>query len=448
MLIKQFYNDFLAHASYAILSEGEIALVDPGRDPRPYYEFATEHGATIKAVIETHPHADFVSSHLEISKATGAQIYESKLVQPDFNFTAFDDGDVLNIGKVTLHSINTPGHSPDSISIVLKNEEGKEYAVFTGDTLFIGDVGRPDLRETAGSLTAKREELAKAMYHSLRNKLMKLPAETIVFPAHGAGTLCGKNLSKDRQSTIGRELATNYALQEMTETRFVEVLLEDQPFVPKYFGFDVDINKSGAGNFKEGIANIAELSPADIKEGFVVVDSRNEKLFAASHLPNSINIAKATKFETWLGAIVGPEEKFYLITETAQDRTELLERIASVGYEGNVLGTIVTTSIGTLKSDHFDLHHFENHQNDYTIVDIRNTNEVKSGKIFEQAITIPLPELRERVNEIPSGKPVVVHCAGGYRSIAGVSIVKDALKSIAVYDMGAAIKDFAAKITV
>jgi glyoxylase-like metal-dependent hydrolase (beta-lactamase superfamily II) len=206
MEIKQFYDETLAHASYAIYSEGEIALVDPARDPQPYMEYASEKGGKICAVIETHPHADFVSSHLEISKRTGAEIFVSELVGADYPHVPFDNGDELKLGKGKLKALNTPGHSPDSISILAIDENGKEMAVFTGDTLFIGDVGRPDLRENAGNLKAKREELARDMYRSTRNILMQLEKDVVVYPAHGAGSLCGKSLSKELYSTIGNQI--------------------------------------------------------------------------------------------------------------------------------------------------------------------------------------------------------------------------------------------------
>lgn len=220
MKVEQFYDKGLAHASYAILSENQIALIDPARDPKPYFDFASANSARIVAVIETHPHADFISSHKEVAATTGAKLYASKLMGADYPHQTFDDGDVLKIGKVELQALNTPGHSPDSISILLKDEQGQKYAVFTGDTLFIGDVGRPDLREKVGNLTAKREELARQMYHSTRNKLMTLPEETIVYPSHGPGSLCGKSLGPELQSTIGKQIKENYALQPMSEDRF------------------------------------------------------------------------------------------------------------------------------------------------------------------------------------------------------------------------------------
>lgn len=449
MQIQQFYDTFLAHASYAIISNGQAVLIDPSRNPQPYYDLATQHNAKIIAVIETHPHADFISSHLEVAKTTGAKIYASKLVKPDYSFVPFDDGDVLKVGELNLHAMNTPGHSPDSISIVLKDASGKDYAVFTGDTLFIGDVGRPDLRENVGSVQQKREELAKAMYYSLREKLMKLPDDTIVYPAHGAGSLCGKNLSKDTQSSIGREKMGNYALQPMSENEFVKVLLEDQPFIPKYFGYAVDLNKKGAPSLKESLAAIPVLTelPAAVINA-LIIDTRNQVAYRKAHVKGAINNLVGGKFETWLGSIVGPEEKFYLIVESKEIGDSLLDRAARIGYEKNILGVVLNPVSATEHSNELNLLDFEVHQGAYTVIDIRNNPEVATLKIFENSIHIPLYELRERVNEIPIDKPIMVHCAGGYRSAIGSSIIKNAFPQTKVYDLGEAITDFAKKVNV
>ena len=226
MKVIQFEDKPLAHYSYAIISGNDIALVDPARDPKPYYKLAEKHKAKIKAVFETHPHADFVSSPLQIHKETGAKIYVSKMVGANYPHTTFDDGDKLKLGDVTFSAINTPGHSPDSITIIAKDIE--DYAMFSGDTLFIGDVGRPDLREKAGNMKAKREELAKSMYQTMQTKFNDLPDRTVVYPAHGAGSLCGKNMSTDASSTLGRERKENWAFKNLTEDEFVNHILTDQ----------------------------------------------------------------------------------------------------------------------------------------------------------------------------------------------------------------------------
>jgi len=290
MQVQQFYDDGLAQASYAILSQGKIALVDPGRDPQPYYQFAREHQAEIVAVVETHPHADFVSSHLEIHQTTGATIYINEKVGAEYPHQAFNDGDEITLGNVSLYAMETPGHSPDSNTVILRDEHGNDYAAFTGDTLFIGDVGRPDLREKAGNIKAKREELARMMYHTTREKLMKLNEEVLVYPAHGAGSLCGKNLSDDTVSTIGKELKYNYALQPMSEAEFIDTLLEGQPFIPKYFGFNVDINKAGAPPYEESVKAVPRLeNTAEWEAGVLIIDARPEEQFKKGHLKGAIN---------------------------------------------------------------------------------------------------------------------------------------------------------------
>ncbi|MFD2516124.1 MBL fold metallo-hydrolase [Pontibacter locisalis] len=443
MKIKQFEDKGLAHYAYAILSESskEVILIDPARDPQPYYDYAQENNAKITAVIETHPHADFVSSHLEIHQKTGATIYMHSMVGADYPHQAFDEGAELQLGEVKLKSLHTPGHSPDGISIVLEHE-GKDKAVFTGDTLFIGDVGRPDLRESAGNVTAKRKELARQMYKSTREKLMKLADDVVVYPAHGAGSLCGKGLSDANSSTIGDEKLGNYALKPMSEDEFVKVLTEDQPFVPKYFGYDVGLNKQGAPDYKPSVEGVAKLEKNFKPEaGAVIVDARPESVFKKGHYKGAINIQNGGKFETWLGSIVSPNESYYLIGESDEQLNELIAKASKIGYELLIKGAFVYDKQDGETSDSFDRSAFEANKEDYTIVDIRNTSEVKSGKFFEKAINIPLPELRERVKEIPTDKPVVVHCAGGYRSAAGSSIVESALPEVKVLDMSEAVTE-------
>ena len=341
--IQQFYDKGLAHASYAIRSEGQIALIDPARDPQPYYDFADEHEARIVAIIETHPHADFVSSHLEIAEETGATIYASKLTQASYPHQTFDDNQRIEVGNVELHALNTPGHSPDSISVLLLDELGQTRAVFTGDTLFVGDVGRPDLRESDQVGGHSRESLAAQLYHSTRQKLMTLPASTKVYPAHGPGSLCGKTTSPDLDSTIGKEIKTNYALQPMAEEEFVKVLLEDQPFMPKYFGHDVLLNKQGALPFEDGVRTVPRLRSEDeLEPNMLLLDTRPADEFRAGHLPGAINLMDGGKFETWLGSIVGPEEPYYLLADSQIALDTVIRKAAKIGYETNIKGALLT----------------------------------------------------------------------------------------------------------
>ncbi|RVT97167.1 MBL fold metallo-hydrolase [Mucilaginibacter limnophilus] len=434
MLIHQFYDKGLAHASYAVLRGGQIALIDPGRNPQPYYDFATLHEAKIVAVIETHLHADFASSHLEIHNTCGATVYISKHAEAEYPHQTFDDGDTLPLDDIKLKAINTPGHSPDSICVLVEDENGCDVAIFTGDTLFVGDVGRPDLRETTG-ISAKKEELARHLYHSTRDKLMKLPKEVVVYPAHGPGSLCGKNISADLQSTIEREIRDNYALQLMDELKFVNLMLSEQPFMPKYFGFDVAANKTGLPAFEPSVEAVIEGREASLQENTLIIDTRPKGNFVQGHAKGAINLQDGDKFETWLGSIVAPDEAFMLIAATANDLQSMAEKAAKIGYEKNI-ASVSTSPQGEEKSPAFAADDINDNPGKYTIIDVRNAGEVKSGKAFSNAINIPLPELRERISEIPTDKPIVVHCAAGYRSAAASSIIQALISNVPVYDMG------------
>jgi rhodanese-related sulfurtransferase len=325
----------------------------------------------------------------------------------------------------------------------LKDENGKDYALFSGDTLFIGDVGRPDLREKAGNMKAQREELAKMMFHTVQDKLKPLADDVIVYPAHGAGSLCGKNLSDARQSTIGEQRATNWAFGDVDEQTFVNSLLEGQPHIPKYFGYDVDMNKKGAPAYQRSISQVS-IWPAGsaIPEGALVIDSREQDKLRAGHVAGAINIMNGGKFETWLGSIVGPEEKFFLVADTEAELEILIFKAAKIGYEQLIKGAVVNPAGMTATGEEFDVEAFKMNPDAYTIVDIRSADEHKNTPIFESSINIPLHELRERANEIPADKPVLVHCAGGYRSAAGSSIVSGEMNNTEVLDFSEAIKDF------
>ncbi|MCP4053085.1 MAG: MBL fold metallo-hydrolase [Mesoflavibacter sp.] len=444
MNITQFEDKPLAHYSYAIISDNKMAIVDPSRDPKPYYKLAEKENAKIVAVFETHPHADFVSSHFQIHKETGATIFVSKLVGANYPHKTFDDGDVFNLGSVQFSAINTPGHSPDSITIIAKNNA--DYAMFSGDTLFIGDVGRPDLREKAGNMKAKREELAKSMYQTMQTKFNDLPDNTIVYPAHGAGSLCGKNMSKDASSTLGREREENWAFKNLSEDDFVNHILKDQPFIPSYFGYNVDINKVGAKDYEKAISEANFQFKADsFEDNTLIIDVRDEADFKKNHLKGSINIMAKTendKFETWLGSIVKPKEAFYVVLNSVEDKDEILHRTAKIGYEDQLQGILTLDDSSFESTEKIDLSDFKNNPNQYTIIDIRNKSEVEEGKFFDNAISIPLNELRDSENQIPTEKPIVVHCAGGYRSAAGSSIISNLKNNAKVYDLSEAVSQF------
>lgn len=444
MKIKQFKDEPLAHYSYALLSNGEMALVDPGRNPMQYYKYAEENNAKIVAVFETHPHADFVSGHLQIQQETGATIYISEKVGVEYTHTAFDEGDEVKIGNASIKALHTPGHSPDSLTFIA--EENGETVMFSGDTLFIGDVGRPDLREKAGNMKAKRVELAKQMYHTMQTKFNDLPDDTLIYPAHGAGSLCGKNMSDASSSTLGNERQGNWAFKDQTEEEFVEEILKDQPFIPSYFGFSVELNRNGALNVQKAKYEVPVKLYADsVEKDFPVIDTRDADLYKKGHLPNSINImarSESDKYETWLGAIVEPKEEFYLVAESVEQIDVLLERTAKIGYEKQLKGLFTLSGKVSESSDDFNLDDFKSNKDNYTIVDIRNESELAEGKIFGDAKAIPLNELRDRADELPTDKPFMVHCAGGYRSAAGSSILENKFKKAKVYDLSEAIKEF------
>lgn len=445
MKIKQFEYKPLAHFSYAIISDGKMALVDPERNPIQYYKYAEENDAKIVAVFETHPHADFVSSHLQIHKETGATLYCSEKTGAEYPHQTFDDGDKVSMGSVTFSARNTPGHSPDSVTIIAKDEN--KTALFTGDTLFVGDVGRPDLREKAGHMKAKREELAKMMYDTIQNKFTDLPDTAYVYPAHGAGSLCGKGMSADAtSSTLGNERMGNWAFKNQTEEQFVAHLLDSQPFIPHYFGYNVDINKDGAANLRASLGKIDyQLANDKSTKDALIVDIRDEAAFKENHLEGSINImavSENSKFETWLGSIVKPDEKFHLVVDSIENAETILHRTAKIGYESNVLSVLTLSSTKHQESSNFNVEEFKKNTANYTIVDIRNASEVSEGKIFDDALAIPLHELRENVAKIPTDKPIVVHCAGGYRSAAGASILEKELQTKNVFDLSDDVNDF------
>lgn len=441
MKIKQFEYKPLAHYSYAIVSNGEMAVIDPERDPKQYYAFAKANGAKIVAVIETHPHADFVSSHLQIYKETGATIYNSEKLGADYAHKTFDDGGSIKVGKSTLKAINTPGHSPDSITIIAT--EGSNTALFTGDTLFIGDVGRPDLREKAGNMKAKREELAGMMYETVTTKFNDLPDDAVVYPAHGAGSLCGKNLSDAASSTLGNERMGNWAFQKQSKEKFMNTILDGQPFIPSYFGCNVDINKKGAENLEPAIEGVP-FKKESTATG-LIVDMRDEATFKKGHLPGSINIQAVSendKFETWLGSIIEPKEAFTLVIDNEDSKGRILNRVAKIGYEKQLKEVITLNADNLVRTKELDLEDFKANPERYTIIDIRNNSEVEAEKFFETSKSHPLNELRQSASSIKTDKPIVVHCAGGYRSAAGSSILEKQLKDAIVYDLSEAINDF------
>lgn len=445
MKIEQIYDKGLAHGSYAIASEGKVALIDPGRDPQPYIDFAKRHDSKIVAVFETHPHADFASSHLEFQKRFGAKIYINPKVGVSYEYEPVEDGDEVKIGNVTFKTLFTPGHSPDHNTYLLLDEHGNQYAVFTGDALFVGDVGRPDLREGAGNINMKKEELAGQMYNTVQNIFKPLKDNVLVYPAHGGGSACGKSMSVDETySTIGKEKERNWAMQAQEKADFVKSLLEDQVSVPKYFPYEVEMNRKGFKPLAESIKGIQRLSKVSELEGnTLVIDSRSKESFKKGHLNSAVNLPDDEKYERWLGAIVAPEEPFYILADNEAELKLVIMKSAKIGYEGFIKGAMVVEEKLPVQSKFADAEEVKEHPEKFTIVDVREESEVKAKKIFPGSINIPLAELRERTGEVPLGKPVAVHCAGGYRSAIGSSILEKAFGEQAdVQDISEAIKEF------
>ncbi len=447
MEIKQFEDKSLAHYSYAIFHKGAVVLIDPARNPEPYYRFAEERDADITAVLETHPHADFISSHLEIHHTTGAVIFCSSLLGASYPHQTLDEGQFIKLGDVKIKAWNTPGHSPDSVTFIFEDESGKDKAAFTGDTLFIGDCGRPDLREKSGSVQQKKEELSRKMYHSLK-RFLTLNEEVVIYPAHGSGSLCGRSLSDQSSNTIGNEKRYNWCLQEMDEEDFVVALNKQQPFVPLYFPYDVELNTKGAPSFQSSIGEVPFIDPVLSREqarvldpGIMIIDTRDQEQFKRGHLDHAINIQNEKPFETWLGSIIAPRTPFYLAGENEEIVKSLIGRVAKIGYESFIKSAFVT-GFGGKSEPTLDLRDFRRSPDKFTIIDVRNKEEV-TEQIFKNGINIPLPELKDRLAQIPREKPVVVHCASGFRSAIGSSILSHGLpRGQQVFDLGEAIQTF------
>lgn len=444
--VHQFKDNGLAHFSYAILVGNKIILVDPARDASQYYRFAREQNATITGIIETHPHADFVSSHVEIAQKTGAVIYTSSLMKPAYKYHAFDEGDILRLSDdVMLRSLFTPGHAPDAISIVL-SEKGKDKIVFTGDSLLIGDVGRPDLREYSGDVASQRKRLAGLMYQTLWKKFDPLADDVTVYPAHGAGSLCGKNMRDAPSSTIGYEKANNYAFKKMEEAAFVSLLLQDLPPVPFYFPYDVSLNIKGAPALEQSLGQVKKL-PDNFKSSAndLVIDTRTASVFKASYAPGAYNLQNGSKFETWLGSVIPPDKHFYLVADSAKSLAEVLNKTAKIGYESKVAGAFVYNEADGNRFATFDAAQFEKDHAAYTIIDVRTAKEATTDKIFDHAVNIPVSDLEKHIKDIPTDKPIIVHCASGYRSALGSSILKKYLPSVEITDIGTDISKYLTK---
>lgn len=435
MEVERFYLGCLAHASYFVHDAGEAAVIDPQRDVDLYIDEAKKLGVGIRWVIETHLHADFVSGHLELANRTGATICLGADSAAEFAHRDVHDGDELPLGKGMMRILSTPGHTEESICIVAFAEGSIDpRCVFTGDTLFIGDVGRPDL-----SPTRSPRQLAALLYDSLHEKVLKLPDATVVYPAHGAGSLCGKQMSSDASSTIGRERAGNYALQAATREQFVELLTGDMPPRPSYFLDEVDRNRSGAAPL-EDLEPIRALSPDEVEAmhaaGMVVLDTRPANQFAGAHVPGSIHVALGGQFASWAARVLGGvEARVVLVAEDEAAVRESRLRLARVGIE-HVAGYLAGGMYGWIQAgkpvrplDQISalelVPWMTSQRQTTTLVDVRERSEVAAGAI-PGSVSIPLPELQKRLSEIDPDTTVLVHCKGGYRSSIAASILEAA----------------------
>jgi len=440
VILKQFYLNCLAHASYLIGDEasGTACVVDPQRDIDQYLTFARGHGLTIKHVILTHFHADFIAGHLELRDSTGARIYLGRVAQAEYSFTPLGDGDRIEMGQVSLEALETPGHTAESISILVFDAHAAgaaPAAVLTGDTLFVGDVGRPDLRAALGWSAT---ELGGMLYDSVHRKLLALPDSSLVYPAHGAGSLCGKAISKETVSTIGEQRRLNYALQPMSKEAFVQLVTADQPLAPSYFTYDAQLNSRERATLQETLAR--EVSPMTLDQllavqdaGGQVLDTRDAAQFASGHLRGSINIGLVGQYATWAGTVLDPEKPILIIADPGQESESAL-RLGRIGLD-TVVGyldggfrsvdarpSLITTTeriTPELAAER------AGGVNPPLLLDVRTPGE-RAAKKIDGSVSVPCQELRDRLDEIPRNRPILVYCAGGYRSSLAASLLQRA----------------------
>ncbi|HRO41352.1 MAG TPA: rhodanese-like domain-containing protein [Flavipsychrobacter sp.] len=433
MEVQQLYTNCLSEAAYFISSDGEAAVIDPLRDVEVYIKMAEEKGVKIKYIFETHFHADFVSGHLELAKKTGAPIVYGPSTKAGFEIYEAKDDELFNIGKVQLKAIHTPGHTLESTSYLLYDESNKPYCVFTGDTLFVGDVGRPDL--FSGNLS--KEELAGLMYDTLQAKIKTLPDHVIVYPAHGPGSSCGKNLGPDTFSTIGAQKQSNYALQEMTKEEFIKTVTTGLSAPPAYFPINARINKEGYDSLDDVLATAAPLSVSDFKEkvqsGAWILDTRASTVFTQEFIPGSVSIGLDGRYAEWAGSLLPYNQPLVLVAEQGKE-TESIIRLARVGIDnvqGYLQGGIEAWKNAGQRIDMIiDIEPEElamdiPHDTRLEVIDVRKEGEFESGHV-KGAVNIPLNTLTDPaiVANIDDEKNLYIHCAGGYRSVIAASLLK------------------------
>ena len=432
MYVKQLYTGCLAEAAYYIESNGEAAIIDPLRETEPYTELANERGAKIKYVFETHFHADFVSGHIDLAKKSGATIVYGPTANPSYDVHIGKDNEEFKIGDITIKLLHTPGHTPESTTYLLKDENGKDQAIFTGDTLFLGDVGRPDL---AIKSDVTEKDLAAMLFDSLRNKIMPLADDVTVYPGHGAGSACGKNMSSETVGTLGDQKKTNYALRaDMSKEEFVAEVLDGIAPPPQYFPKNAMLNKTGYKSIDDIMKNsVKALSLSEFENNMndvLILDTRSQADFVKGHIPNSMFIGINGSFAVWVGALIEDlHQKIIIIADEGKEE-EVVLRLARVGYDnclgylnggfeawknaGKEVATIESIAASSLKS-----RLNENSQ----IVDVRKPNEFTSEHV-EDAINFPLDYINNHLNELDNEKEHLVHCKSGYRSVIAASILK------------------------
>lgn len=437
MKVEQIYTGCLAQGAYYITSEGEAAIVDPLREIQPYLDKAAKDGVKIKYIFETHFHADFVSGHLDLARATGATIVYGPTAKPSFEAHVAKDNETFKLGAVNIKLLHTPGHTLESSCYLLQDEQGKDNAVFTGDTLFIGDVGRPDLAQKAANMT--QEELAALLFDSLRNKVMPLADDVTVYPAHGEGSACGKNMSKETVSTIGMQKRSNYALRaDMSKDEFIKEVTDGLLPPPVYFPMNVQMNKEGYDSINDVLKrgtiplSVDAFEAAANETGALILDTRNPEHFVQAFIPNSINIGIDGTFAPWVGALIPDiKQTVLLVTEPGREE-ETVIRMARVGYD-HVIGYLEggfeawrsagkeTDRIESISA--FEFAHRYNTQPGIEVIDVRRPGEYNAGHL-SSAKNLPLDYINEHMASFPKDKTFYLHCAGGYRSVIAASILK------------------------
>lgn len=438
MIVEQIYTGCLAQGAYYIESNGECAIIDPLREVQPYIEKAEKNGAKIKYIFETHFHADFVSGHLELSKKTNAPIVYGPMATPSFDAIVAEDGQILEVGDVRIKVLHTPGHTMESTCYLLIDKTGKENCIFTGDTLFIGDVGRPDLAQKS---TLTIQDLAGYLFDSLRNKIMPLSDDLLVYPAHGAGSACGKNMSKETYDTLGNQKKFNYALRgNMTREEFIHEVTDGLELVPPpyYFPKNVMINKTGAKDLDSVKGQVQALSAAAFEAaanetGAVVIDTRSAQTFKNGFIPNSINIGIKGDFAPWVGTLITDIEQPILIVADAENLEEVITRLSRVGYD-NVIGYLdggfntwsdsgkEIDTIESISAEEF-AQRFAESEGKIIVKDVRKPTEYMAEHV-DEAMNIPLANLSHNMVEFSKDETNYIHCAGGYRSMIACSILK------------------------